>query len=90
MHRVWSLRLKNPLFVLGPLLSAKGETASWLQGDYPKMQMALGALQGFYMVSQITAIAILSYCNNKGYLTIYFVIAHDPEGIRNFSAKTEI
>ncbi len=48
--RAYSLKLRKPVFVLGPLESGKKETDQWHKGDYPKLQMSLGALQGYYMV----------------------------------------
>ncbi|VDN14073.1 unnamed protein product [Dibothriocephalus latus] len=44
----YSLNLRKPLFVLGPLESAKSMNYTWMQGDYRYLLMTLGALQGYY------------------------------------------
>ncbi|VDL94138.1 unnamed protein product [Schistocephalus solidus] len=45
----FSLKLRKPLFVLGPLKSAEKANHTWMKADYPKLLMTLGALQGYYM-----------------------------------------
>ncbi|BHF62878.1 metalloexopeptidase activity [Sparganum proliferum] len=44
----FSLNLRRPLFMLGPLESSKKANHTWMKGDYPKLLMTLGALQGYY------------------------------------------
>ncbi len=41
---------RNPLFVLGPLPNAPAD-AVWMQGDFPLLNVIMGALNALYNVS---------------------------------------